>query len=891
MGFVVHVGRKEAGCFPQLLLTLIALSLLVTVHGEQVRATFATVSPHNEGAFSDGVFFHSSSRADMLAGTLSVATILVNFPDKTNVKTRSEINTLIFTDVNEYWKEVSYGKISLKGTTTSKWYTVQCTAAYYGEDPETTAKRLGFIREAVAAADDELNFKDYGYIVIVHAGDDQAKTGKASDLWSFGSIGTFNVETRDGTFAMGVSVVSEIDPVGPVAHEMGHNFGLLDLWDYKYDFSGGYPNGGEPFVGEWDLMGHGLWAGNGNNPTHLSSYSKIKLGWIPDAQIQSVGIDDNNKEVTLQPLVSGKGYLTTKIMLTRTTYYLVEVRKKIGRDSHIPMEGVIVYYVDETKGNGEGPLRVRSKTPPYPDTGAWQTGDTYFHPETGFKVAVGGTTGGGYRTAFGTAAQPPVTTFTITIQAQYNGLTVTFDGKSYTTDSSGTVRIQNVTAGQYKVSVQSSVAVSTGTRRGFIRWEDGSTANPRTLTVTSNVVLTATYRTEHRLNVVSKYGNITGAGWYENNATATVVLSGTVVDHNNGTRRAFTGWSGDLSGTDTTKKIVMTAPKDATANWATEYQLKVTSSYGNPQGPGWYRAGTSASFSITSPFPVGDATRYIFIGWSGDSTGTNTQGTISMDRPRTIIATWKAQYVVTLQFQDAKGTVLQTPPSKVMLASPNATALPLTSSPGYTGLWLDEGTWTLKQVIWHGVDVKKAEASYNPKPRDTWRIQLRVYSLTVKVTSSLTGWAVAGAKVSITLPDAVELSNSTDNQGSAVFAQLPAYESYSIVVSAQGMVTKVNMKLSETATKPIVASLWLLTDILMIVALVGAIAVVGIIVRRKRGAGEAAIHPSLHQFLEEKGSEKIAHSEPIAKLLDDGKTDEEKGSLEEWMRSELKEKT
>jgi hypothetical protein len=144
--------------------------------------------------------------------------------------------------------------------------------------------------------------------------------------------------------------------------------------------------------------------------------------------------------------------------------------------------------------------------------------------------------------------------------------------------------------------------------------------------------------------------------------------------------------------------------------------------------------------------------------------------------------------------------------------------------------------------------------------------------------------------VSITLPDAVELSNSTDNQGSAVFAQLPVYDGYSIVVSAQGMGTRISVKLLETPTKPTIASLWLLTDILMIVAMVGAIAVVGIIVRRKRGAGEAAIHPSLHQFLEEKGSEKIAHSEPIAKLLDDGKKDEEKGSLEEWMRSELEKK-
>ena len=877
--------RKRVGFLPTIAV-LITLLIASYANATAPSCVFAPAPPTSTGngvLFDDSLSPSQASPADILAGTLSVATILINFPDKTNTKTSAEINALVYTEVSEYWKEVSYGKISLKGTTTSKWYTIQNTMSNYGGRLSYSTK-LDFIGQAITASNNEMSFKDYGYVVIVHAGDDQAKTGKTSDMWSFATIGcTYSANTKDGTVALGVAVVSEMDPVGPVAHEMGHTFGLFDLFDYKYDYTNGYPNGGEPFMGEWDLMGHGLWAGNGFHPTHLSSYSKIKLGWIPDNQIQNVGIDEN-KQVLLNPLSANNGgILAVRVALTDTTYYLVEARKRIGRDSNIPGEGVIVYYVDLTKGNGDGPVRVRSRTPPYPDTGMWRVGDVYSSQETAFRVVVMKGGSGGYAAAFGSAAEPPVTSFTVTVQAPYSNLAVTWDGGSHSTDASGKVIIGNVTAGQHTVTIQSSVDVATGTRRGFVKWDDGSTANSRTLTVTSNAVLTASYRTEHRLNVISKYGNITGSGWYESNSTARITLDGTIVDHKNGTRRVFTGWSVEAAGTNTTINAVMTGPKTVTVNWATEYQLKITSSYGNSQGSGWYRSGTTSSYSVTSPFPMGDATRYIFQSWSGDSTATSPRGTILMDRPKTLTATWKAQYIVALQFQDAAGVILQTLPSKVMFTSPNASALPLTNPPGYSGVWLDEGTWVLKQVIWHGVDVKKSEITYNPKPRDTWRIPLQIYSLTVKVTSSLTGGNLGDATVSIILPDGSQMIDKTDSKGQIVFAQLPSI-SISINVEKDGSTLQRTVQLSSDHEEvfKVLPRFEIIGYIMIpIVGVAALIASLAIFMRRRKRA--PLVLPNLISL-----SSSIPESlspEPTT-MIDSGPQIED--SLSKWIDDELK---
>ena len=115
-----------------------------------------------------------------------------------------------------------------------------------------------------------------------------------------------------------------------------------------------------------------------------------------------------------------------------------------------------------------------------------------------------------------------------------------------------------------------------------------------------------------------------------------------IISVQSGTRYDFTGWSdGDTSTTKVVSQGLFTA------NYNLEQLLSITSMYGDPNGAGWYKNGTTVSFSLT-PYTETPDTRHIFTGWSGDFTGTSPAGILYMNAPMSIIANWRTEYLVKL---------------------------------------------------------------------------------------------------------------------------------------------------------------------------------------------------------------------------------------------------
>ena len=312
-------------------------------------------------------------------GSPKLLVIPVYFSDMSYSKTPENV-TDIASWMADYYLENSFGKLSFDVWYLSFWSMMPKPYIYYGTDSHFWE----YVNDAIRLVDPWTDFNDYKFVIVVHAGGDEAMTGNSSDIWSMAYYGGVDFTTNDGNVQLGISTVSEFDPMGTFAHEVGHELGLPDLYDY---------NQTQTFVGPWDLMDSGGWNGvpQGTSPAHFTSYGKVEMGWLSPSNILTYSIGED-VTTTLYPLeVSTNSYQTVKITISGSTYYLIEVRKKVGYDSALPGEGVLILYVDESLGSGEGIVRVKN-----PSLSAFGVGGHYQDDAKNVQIDVVSSAGSSY---------------------------------------------------------------------------------------------------------------------------------------------------------------------------------------------------------------------------------------------------------------------------------------------------------------------------------------------------------------------------------------------------------------------------------------------------------------------------------------------------------------
>ncbi|MHA1785676.1 MAG: M6 family metalloprotease domain-containing protein [Candidatus Helarchaeota archaeon] len=327
-------------------------------------------------------------------GTDEAIIIMVDFSDQVGSNTKTFYESMLFGGIdgslNDYYSEISYNKFTLSGEVAGNgWYRSSHTMVYYGADDVSGHDNLNgpiyeLAREAAILADDDVDFSQYDkdgdgvvdHLIFVHAGDSQATSGVANDIWSH----RWNIYGTplylDGVRLYGYTMQAETDNMGTYAHEMGHDIGLPDLYDGDYV---------ETYVRYWGLMASGAHNDGGNHPSHMMAWSKMQLGWIDSSKI--VTVDDGEwRNVILDPLELTSGTIQViKLSITTSTYILIENRQQIGYDQYLPDEGVIITYVDDTLGTYEGIVRIQDSRPSsiaYPN----DLNDAEFSSETGNVV-------------------------------------------------------------------------------------------------------------------------------------------------------------------------------------------------------------------------------------------------------------------------------------------------------------------------------------------------------------------------------------------------------------------------------------------------------------------------------------------------------------------------
>jgi M6 family metalloprotease-like protein len=181
----------------------------------------------------------------------------------------------------------------------------------------------------------------------------------------------------------------------------------------------------------------------------------------------------------------------------------------------------------------------------------------------------------------------------------------------------------------------------------FSSWTgDYSSSSPSLfINMTKPFTLQANWIRQYYVTVLSPTGSPSGAGWYNAGTTANVTVQ-PIVEFSNRTREVFVGWNSTSFAQASNFRINVNSPMRIQAFWKMQYLIQVASSYGRPEGSGWYDAGSAAKISVQRQVNYSNQTRRTFASWTGDYSSSNPNSTIIANRPMTIVAQWTTQYQI-----------------------------------------------------------------------------------------------------------------------------------------------------------------------------------------------------------------------------------------------------
>ena len=228
----------------------------------------------------------------------------------------------------------------------------------------------------------------------------------------------------------------------------------------------------------------------------------------------------------------------------------------------------------------------------------------------------------------------------VTVQTNVAGLTFLVDGEEYDEPQTFTW----AEGSSHALSAPSPQAGAAGVQYLYENWSDGDGQQHDYVVPAGNATVTANYKTQYYLDIVSAQGIPQGIGWYDDGALATISID-TVFAGQTGERFRFSGWTGTgaaaYTGQNPSPNIVMTSPVTETAGWTQQYLVTLDV---EPDGSGQIQpfnepGGWASAGEVLSLTAVGNAAGgYGFFDWTGDQNSTQNPLSLTVNAPVSLTA-------------------------------------------------------------------------------------------------------------------------------------------------------------------------------------------------------------------------------------------------------------
>ncbi len=264
-------------------------------------------------------------------GAQRIIVVQVGFSDLRPLTPRYLLYDLVFNQLDAYVRENSLGRSWIEGDVAEHPVQLNSTLSDYylrrGESTLYEFRRLAV--DAIRSSSKVVNYGGYDRLILIFA-------GNVSAVW----VNDLDVRVSDkAAWRQAIVVGEENLSLAVLAHELGHEFGLPDLYADEKSLA---TKEGPYRVGTWCIMSYS------SNLIGMCAWSRLKLGWLASSEVTEL-LPGQNAVVQLAPTTAPvDGQRALKIKITDSKYFLAEVRTKTGSDLNIPAEGMLVNFIDES---------------------------------------------------------------------------------------------------------------------------------------------------------------------------------------------------------------------------------------------------------------------------------------------------------------------------------------------------------------------------------------------------------------------------------------------------------------------------------------------------------------------------------------------------------------
>lgn len=357
--------------------------------------------------------------------------VLVEFPGTPHAADRAFVIER-FEKLKLYVSEMSYGRVCLDVTVTSRWYRTPEPIERYRISPinlnvdQTRVRALIDDVFDMAEPETDLTGQDFIAFVLGAQLNEFGMPGFSAYPGMLGWNPGRPIKTRKGQPVKGVAVYIHRAHLGTLFHDIAHVIGGVNsdgnrvlpcLYDHDLQARG-------PTRAHWveSMIHMGFWDSMSSHfykpelpPPGISAWTKLRLGWLPAEKVKVVD-PAVPSEVVLGPLEDvNSETLVIRVPLDAKRYLLIENRQPIGIfDRNLPGHGVLIMKADDGIAEcrrGQSPIRIMDANPDQ----KWLLGaahdlpgqSKYVDKEHGIEVRLLEKTGHAYRIAIGKAPLAP----------------------------------------------------------------------------------------------------------------------------------------------------------------------------------------------------------------------------------------------------------------------------------------------------------------------------------------------------------------------------------------------------------------------------------------------------------------------------------------------------